>query len=80
MSVDQQLIPVEIKSGATGTLRSLHQYIDITKQKYAVRIYGGVFKVEEAVTQSGTPYTLMNLPYYLGTRLPEYLAWFISKY
>jgi predicted AAA+ superfamily ATPase len=80
MSVDQQLIPVEIKSGATGTLRSLHQYIDITKQKYAVRIYGGVFKVEEAVTQSGTPYTLMNLPYYLGTKLPEYLAWFMSKY
>lgn len=80
MSVDQQLIPVEIKSGATGTLRSLHQYIDITKQKYAVRIYGGVFKVEEAVTQSGTPYILMNLPYYLGTKLPEYLAWFMSKY
>lgn len=80
MSVDQQLIPVEIKSGATGTLRSLHQFIDSTKQKYAVRMYGGIFKVEEAVTQTGTPYILMNLPYYLGTKLPEYLAWFISKY
>lgn len=80
LTVNQQLGPVEAKSGATGTLKSLHQYIDITKQKYAVRIYGGVFKIEDAVTQEGTPYILMNLPYYLGAMLPEYIVWFMAEY
>src|SRR5690606_17782266 len=28
LQAQQQLIPVEIKSGSTGSLRSLHQYID----------------------------------------------------
>lgn len=80
LSVDQQLMPIEIKSGSTGTLKSLHQYIDQTNQKYAVRIYGGVFKVEKAITPNGTPYTLMNLPYYLGTKLPEYISWFYQNH
>lgn len=79
LAVKQQLIPIEIKSGQTGSLKSLHQYIDQTKQKYAVRIYGGNFKVEETQTPSGTPYLLMNIPYYLGTQLYEYIEWFIQQ-
>lgn len=26
------------------------------------------------------PYLLMNLPYYLGTKLPEYAEYFVSNY
>ena len=80
LSVDQKLMPIKIKSGTTGALKSLHQYIDQTKQKYAIRIYGGNFKVEESVTPNGTPFTLMNLPYYLGTKLPAYISWFYQNY
>lgn len=80
LQVHQQLIPVEIKSGATGSLRSLHQYIDQTQQKYAVRVYGGKFIVENTKTPKGTAYTLMNVPYYLGTKLYEYIEWFLESH
>jgi hypothetical protein len=71
-------IPVEIKSGATGSLRSLHQFVDACDHGFAVRIYGGELRIEDALTPAGKPYRLLNLPYYLGTRLPEYLDWFVK--
>lgn len=70
-------IPVEIKSGATGSLRSLHQFVDACDHGFAVRIYGGELRTEDTLTPAGKPYRLLNLPYYLGTRLPEYLDWFV---
>lgn len=75
-----KVIPVEIKAGATGTLKSLHQFMEITDHPYALRIYAGAFKVERLTTAVGTPFLLMNLPYYLGTQLPEYIAYFVENY
>ncbi|PWV44740.1 ATP-binding protein [Chitinophaga sp. S165] len=75
----EYLIPIEIKSGSTGTLRSLHQFIDAVDHSYAVRMYGGVFSLEKAVTANRKPYLLMNLPYYLGTQLPAYLNWLVQQ-
>ena len=77
---DQKLIPIEIKSGPTGSLKSLHQFVDKSDHPYAVRIYGGAFKIEEAITPSKTKYTLMNLPYYCMTQIDAYLKYFISNY
>ena len=74
------VIPIEIKSGKVGTLRSLHQFVEAAPHPYAVRIYGGEFMVEKAVTPAGTPYLLMNMPYYLGTKIPEYLEYFVENY
>ncbi len=73
-----KVIPIEIKSGSTGTLKSLHQFMDATDHSYAIRIYGGVFRIEESITQKGTRFLLMNLPYYLGTKIPEYVEWFVE--
>lgn len=76
-----KVIPIEIKSGATGTLKSLHEFIERSDHHYAIRIYGGAFSVEEHISPNqNKPYMLMNLPYYLGTKLPEYLAYFIENY
>ena len=74
------LIPIEVKSGSQGRLRSLHQFIERTDHPYAMRVYAGVFKVETHTTPGGTPYLLMNLPYYLGTKIPEYLDFFVKNY
>lgn len=74
------VIPIEVKSGKSGRLRSLHQFVDQSDHPYAVRMYGGEFNVEEAITPGGTPYLLMNLPYYLGTQLEGYLEWFVENY
>jgi len=74
------VIPIEIKSGKSGTLRSLHQFVDRAPHPYAVRMYAGEFKIEHTKTPAGTPYILMNLPYYLGTKIPQYLKYFIDNY
>lgn len=74
------LIPIEIKSGKQGKLKSLHQFMDAVDHPYAVRMYAGKFVIEEHVTPtSKKPYFLMNLPYYLGTMLHEYLTYFIKE-
>ncbi|MFC3560161.1 ATP-binding protein [Pedobacter jamesrossensis] len=73
------VIPIEIKSGATGSLKSLHQFIDTSAHHYAIRIYGGVFKLERAITPSQKPYLLLNLPYYTGTCLPQYVEWLVQQ-
>lgn len=73
------VIPIEIKSGRTGTLKSLHQFIEASDHPYAIRMYGGALKVEKAVTPSKKPYLLLNLPYYAGTALPLYIEWFVQQ-
>ncbi len=74
-------IPIEIKSGTVGKLKSLHQFIERTTHPYAVRIYGGEFSVEQHLTPlKKKPYLLMNLPYYLGTMIPVYLDYFTENF
>ena len=75
-----KVIPIEIKSGSEGTLKSLHQFVEHTNHPYAVRIYAGVFNVIETKTPGGKPYLLMNMPYYLGTKIPEYIQLFVKNY
>ena len=74
------VIPIEIKSGSSGKLRSLHQFIDSVDHYYAVRIYGGTLNVHEAKTQRGKRFLLMNMPYFLGTKIPEYIDYFVSNF
>lgn len=76
----EYLIPIEIKSGKTGSLKSLHQFINKANHPFAVRIYGGKFSIVETKTPEGKPYYLMNLPYYLGTLLNDYIHYFINNY
>jgi hypothetical protein len=72
------IIPVEIKSGKEGKLKSLHQFVDACDHPFAIRIFAGEFSIEEHSTPAGKDYYLMNLPYYLGTRLKEYISYFVS--
>ena len=70
------LIPVEVKSGANGTLRSLHEYMDRCDHQYAIRIYKGKLSIDDMKSRTGKPYKLLNLPYFLSGWLREYLDWF----
>lgn len=72
------LIPIEIKSGATGSLKSLHQFIEAADHPFAIRVYGGVFRLEKTVTPGGKPYILLNIPYYAATVLPQYAEWLVN--
>jgi predicted AAA+ superfamily ATPase len=76
----QHLIPLEVKSGKQGKLRSLHQFVEKSRHPFAVRFYRGPYSVEKVRTPGGHPYVLMNLPYFLGTRLELYLHHLIQEY
>lgn len=80
VSHSKMLIPIEIKSGATGSLKSLHVFVDSAEHYYAVRIYSGSFRIEKQKTPAGKPYFLMNLPYYLGTKILNYINYFVENY
>lgn len=75
-----KIIPIEVKAGKQGRLRSLHQFVDRAGHPYAVRIFSGNYSIEKHKTPAGTPYLLMNLPYYLGTRIPQYIDHFVNNY
>ncbi|NUQ26462.1 MAG: ATP-binding protein [Saprospiraceae bacterium] len=74
------VIPVEVKSGESGTLRSLHQFMEACNHPYAIRLLANRFSVDRLQTTKGTPYLLMNLPYYLGTKIPAYASYFTATY
>jgi hypothetical protein len=43
-------------------------------------MYAGKLEIIGTKTCGGKPYLLMNIPYYLSTKIPEYLAYFIENY
>jgi hypothetical protein len=77
---NKMVIPIEIKSGKEGKLKSLHQFIEAAPHPYAVRMYSGKFSIEEHSTRSGKKYFLMNIPYYLSTKLNEYLSYLVTNF
>jgi len=72
-------IPVEIKSGSIGKLKSLLQFVERAPHPYAVRLYAGKFSIEHHRTPMGKTFHLMNLPYFLGAKLPEYVAYLVGE-
>jgi predicted AAA+ superfamily ATPase len=72
------LIPIEVKSGPTGKMRSLHQFIDRSSHPFAVRIYSGKLKIEETKTIAGKQFKLLSLPFYLIGKINNYLEYFFE--
>jgi predicted AAA+ superfamily ATPase len=69
------LIPVEVKSGKSGKMRALQIYMDACDHDLAVRLFAGNIALHPATTLAGKTYKLLNLPYFLGEKLPGYLKW-----
>jgi predicted AAA+ superfamily ATPase len=71
-----KLVPVEVKSGSEGKLKSLHLYMDMAPHQMALRFYAGEISITEAITPGGKKFKLLNLPYYLVSQTERYLQWF----
>ncbi len=71
-------VPVEVKAGAKGTLKSLHQFINRCPHGFAVRLYAGPLELVRTTTPEGKPFTLLNLPYCLAGKLRSYIRWLIG--
>ncbi len=69
-----RLIPVEVKSGSGGKLKSLHLYMNQVSHRLAVRFWSGKHGVETIYPPVGSPFTLISLPYYLAGNLKQILS------
>lgn len=74
------LVPIEIKSGHEGRLRSLHQFIERCDHTYGIRMCANKLSVERSITSGGKEYWLLNLPYYLAGKIPDYIEWFVGSH
>ncbi len=72
IQIKDRIIPIEVKSGKQGKLKSLHQFMLATNHDLAVRIYSGNFTEEKIATPEKT-YRLLSIPFYLAFRLKDIL-------
>ncbi len=71
------IVPVEVKAGTTGTLKSLHHFMSLRKLTMAVRVNADTPSVTEVAlkTTEGVPvhYRLLSIPFYLTGQLNRIL-------
>lgn len=70
-------VPVEVKSGASGTLKSLHQFLARAGLDFGIRLHTGAFADErhEVRTSAGSlQYRLLSLPLYLAEEVAPLLS------
>ncbi|HSW70204.1 MAG TPA: AAA family ATPase [Gammaproteobacteria bacterium] len=74
---NQLLIPIEVKAGVEGKLRSLHQFMSEKPWKRAVRFYAGSIQRDHIRSKTTTgalnDYELISLPFYLLSQLHRLL-------
>ena len=61
------LLPIEVKTGANTKLRSLHLFMEESKENIALRLWNGPMTSDVITRSDGRPFTLYNIPlYYAG--------------
>jgi hypothetical protein len=78
VALSGEIVPIEIKSGASGSMRSLHQFMGEKQSRMAVRFDASLpsaTTVETTISQGkqskAVSYPLYSLPLYLVERLHE---------
>jgi len=73
-----KIVPVEVKSGSTGSLKSLHLFMSLKHLAFAVRVNSDMPSktIVNIKDHSGNTieYVLLSIPYYLLSELPRLLA------
>ncbi|HOU91348.1 MAG TPA: AAA family ATPase [Polyangiaceae bacterium] len=77
-AVDGRVVPVEVKAGAAGAMRSLHQFVALRGTDLAVRFDLNPPSIQEISTTASTPegprsvrYRLLSLPLFLAERVDD---------
>jgi hypothetical protein len=75
LTCGQHIVPVEIKAGTTGTLKSLHQFLKEKNRHFALRFNADVpslLKDTKKMTDGSTiNYDLLSLPLYMVGEAPR---------
>ena len=74
---EASIIPIEVKSGATGSLKSLHQFMSERNFKTAVRINSDKPAIPniniKTSTGSMAKYSLISIPFYLTEEVDRFI-------
>jgi len=73
------IIPIEVKSGRTGKLKSLFSIMDQFNLTLAIRFYAGPVLFSKLQTPAGKDFYLISMPYFLVSKLDAYILWAKSK-
>ncbi len=60
----EKIIPLEVKAGATGSLKSLHLFMNLKNLKQAIRIHASAPTITHIQN-----YTLLSIPFYLTSQI-----------
>jgi len=71
------IVPIEVKSGKTGKLKSLNLFMENSQHPYAIRVYSGKVRIDQIQLPSGKKYHLYSIPYYLLSRLDDVIERFV---
>ena len=87
MGIAGNIIPIEVKSGATGKLKSLHQFMGQKKAPFGIRFdlsLPSIHPVNTTITINKKPkdvsYPLISLPLYLIERLEIIVENYLEKF
>ncbi len=67
------LLPIEVKTGDNSKLRSLHQFMNESKENIAIRVWNGAFCSDNIQLPSSKQYMLYNIPFYYVGQLESFL-------
>ncbi|MCP4677007.1 MAG: DUF4143 domain-containing protein [Deltaproteobacteria bacterium] len=77
ISSSGKLLPIEVKAGATGTLKSLHQFLYRSKLDFGIRLHTGAFEDRRyQVKMAGgiLDYRLLSIPLYLAEHISNIIS------
>lgn len=73
-----QVIPLEVKSGSTGSLKSLHLMMGSKQLSVAVRVNSDLPTVTQVDTElhngQAVQYRLISIPFYLSGQIYRFLS------
>lgn len=68
-----KIIPVEVKSGSSGKMKSLKIFMSLANSGSAIRFYSGKFEITNETSTEGKKFKLLNMPLYLCSEMKNYL-------
>ena len=73
-SSQNKIIPIEVKAGTTGSLKSLHIFMDLKELDIALRINADLPTITQINIKDHKSYKLFSIPYYLIGEIHRLLA------
>ena len=73
IQTENQLIPIEVKSGHNSKIKSMNLFMEQSKHDFAIRFWNKPMQKDFIELQSGKKYTLLSLPFYYAEMIDEIL-------